>query len=201
MSDNPFEDLVSSATKHTRKKIERANRQPMVPSPVEKAVMEKRELLSLYKKWKAMIRRGMAQGLYGPEIIGLFRMLRKTPSPQQMADWVRSQQWLLNASTDTKYAVLGWIDEILMRWNVRHGLPPLDDSLPWEPDNPAVQVLKLLTDQPTTTAKKETTKCNTQPSSFSATASKISLPASKVRASRSVSTSTAAFKRASGRTG
>lgn len=151
---NPFEDLASSATKHTRKKIERENRQPMMPSPVEKQMMEKRELLALYKKWKAMIRRGMAQGLYGPEIIGLFRLLRKTPSPDQMAGWVRSQQWLLNASDDTRYSVLGFIDDVLIRWNVRHGLPPFDDSLPWDPDNAPVQILKLLTGKPTTCSGK-----------------------------------------------
>lgn len=141
---NPFEELASDATKHTRKKIEREAK-IMAPTPVERAVMERREQLAQYKQWKAMIRRGMSQGLFGPEIIMLFRLIRKTPSPQQMVDWVAGSKWLLEASSDTRYAVFGFIDTVMIRWNVRHGLAPLDDGLWTEPDTPFVQIRKLLT--------------------------------------------------------
>lgn len=141
---NPFESLSDNATRHTRRKIERENKAPMVPSPAEKAQRERAEQVAQYKRWKAEVRRGMAAGIYGPEIIMLFRLLRRFPSSQQLVDWVQGSQWLLDASRDTRREVMGWIGAAIMRWNIRHGLPPFDDGLPHEPDTPYVQIRRLL---------------------------------------------------------
>ncbi len=145
---NPFEDLSSNATRHARKKIEREAKKdaaPMVPSPLERKMIESRALLAEYKRWKAMIRRGMSAGLFGPEIVMLFRYLRKRPSPADLLRWVEGSQWLQSASADTRYAVFGWLDGVMISWNVRHGLPPMDDGLWDEPDGPFVAMRKLLT--------------------------------------------------------
>lgn len=141
---NPFEALADNATRSTRKKIEREARAPMVPSPAEKAQRERGKQLAQFKQQKAQIRRGMAAGLYGPEIIMLLRLLRRVPSSQQLVDFVRNSKWLLEASHDTRVDVFEWINAAMVRWRIRHGLPPFDDGLWEEPDTPFVQVRRLL---------------------------------------------------------
>lgn len=141
---NPFEALADNATRHTKKKIEREARAPMVPSPAEKAQRERGKQLAQFKQQKAQIRRGMAAGLYGPEIIMLLRLLRRVPSSQQLVDFVRNSKWLLDASHDTRVDVFEWINAAMVRWRIRHGLPPFDDGLWEEPDTPFVQVRRLL---------------------------------------------------------
>lgn len=143
---NPFEDIASQASRPTQRKMAR---QPMVPSPMEKSIYDKAKQLRLFKKWKRQIREGMNRGDFGIEIIALMKLLRKLPDGKTMITWLTSkeQKWILTAPKETRYEILGWIGDAMMRWNIRHGLPHFNDSLPSEPDSPSVTIRKLLTAQ------------------------------------------------------
>lgn len=142
---NPFEDMASQATRPAQKRMAREDRQPMVPSPIEKKLLQQRKQFNLFKQWKREIREGMTRGTYGPEIIELFKMLRRNPETGDMVRWVRKAKWLLKSNDEVKLTILGYIEHSIIRWNVRHGKPPFNDSLPWEPDCPSVIIRKLLT--------------------------------------------------------
>jgi len=141
---NPFEDMAEQATRKMRKRIERQAIQPMVPTPMEKAQYDKNKQLQLFKKWKREIREGMSRGIYGTEIITLLKLLRKTPDSTVLVQFVQKSKWLLDADIETKYSILGYIGDAMIRWNIRHGLPPMNDSLPDEPDTPFIVIRKLL---------------------------------------------------------
>lgn len=140
---NPFEDLAASGTgtKHVRKKIAR---QPMMPTEREKEQLDQKKQFGLYLKWKREIRRGMAEGDYGPEIVGMLRFLRKIPDGPTVVTWINDQQWLVKGNLKLRYFAHSCISHMMMRWNIRHGIAPLNDSLPWQPDSPSVTVRKLL---------------------------------------------------------
>jgi hypothetical protein len=148
MTTNPFEDLADSASRPTRKKMQReavkTARQPMVPTAMEKKQRDKGIQMRLFLKWKREIRQGMIDGDYGPDIVQLLRLLRTIPDSDVLVNFVKNSKWLLQSDQRIKDNVLGYIMSCMARWNVRHGLAPLNDSLPHEPDSPSVIVLKLL---------------------------------------------------------
>lgn len=141
---NPFSGMAGNATRHTQKKIERAAKQPMVPTPREKDQYDKRKQLQLYKQWKRRIREGLAAGDYGVEVIMLMRLLRRTPDAATLLAWVQGSKWLLNATEQVRYEILGYIGHSLIRWNIRHGLPPFDDALPGMPLDDGLKIRNLL---------------------------------------------------------
>lgn len=146
---NPFEDIATQASRPTQRKMAREDKQPMVPSPMQKAIYDRAKQLNLFKKWKRQIREGMNRGDFGVEIVDMLRLLKKLPDGNTMVDWLRheKQKWILMSPKETRYEILGWFGDAMMRWNIRHGLPHFTDSLPEEPDSPSVKIRKLLTAQ------------------------------------------------------
>lgn len=144
VTTNPFEDVGASASRPTRKKIERAAKQPMVPSAREKKQYDKAAQLLLFRQWKREIRRGLVEGIYGPEIVQLLRLLRRIPDEAVLVEFVQRADWLLKSDLEVRYNVLSYIGHAMMRWNIRHGLPPFNDSLPGEPDSAFIAIRRLL---------------------------------------------------------
>lgn len=140
---NPFEEVANEASRPTQIKMARAAKQPMVPSPREKDQYDKAKQLQLFKQWKKEIRSGLASGDYGPEIVQLLRLLRRIPDEDVLIRFVQ-QRWLAEATLEVRYNILSYIDHAMMRWNIRHGLPPFNDSLPDQPDSAFIIIRKLL---------------------------------------------------------
>jgi hypothetical protein len=155
---NPFSQL--GGVDDSRKNIKFSSRSgtigpdkaPKVLSPLEKKLFEQSEQLRFFRKWKREIKEGMKTGEYGPEVIELFRLIKKLPSTKVLIDWVRSSPWLEKASIEIRHNVLSYIDAAFIRWNIRNGYPPMNDSLdlgfddgqPWEPDSAFIIIRNII---------------------------------------------------------
>ena len=141
---NPFEDIATKASRPMQKKLQRQAKQPMVPTAMEKKQYDKAKQLLLFKKWKREIRQGLIDGDYGSEIVQLLKLLRRTPDSDVLVRYVQNSKWLIEADKKVRSTILSWIADAIMRWDIRHGRPPFNDSLPWEPDTPFVAIRKIL---------------------------------------------------------
>src|SRR3954465_10552346 len=112
VSTNPFEEVATSASRPTQKKMARA------PTTArEKDQYDKAKQLQLFKQWKREIRQGLAEGIYGPEIIQLLRLVRRRPDEDVLIRFVQ-QRWLQKATLEVRYNILSYIDHTMMRWNI-----------------------------------------------------------------------------------
>jgi hypothetical protein len=141
--ENPFEAVGKTASRRAQRQMQ--VRAPMVPTPLQKKLRDQSQQLKRFRAWKREIRAGLLSGEYAPEIIQLLRLLRKLPEPDVIVYFVRHAQWLQNGSKPMRFAVFEYISHAMIRWRVRHGLPPFDDGLPGEiPEAPFITIRKLL---------------------------------------------------------
>lgn len=136
--------------KAAAKEAKRAAMPPMVKRGLEKKQEEKAKQLVRYREWKKEVKEGMSRGDYGDEIIDLFKRLRHPDKAAELVDYVLNAKWMLLCSMDTRTTLLGYIDHMLVRHNIRMGYPPIDDSLPeWmgdtRPPNAFQVIRKYLT--------------------------------------------------------
>jgi hypothetical protein len=137
----PVKYARAAAERREAKKAARAAIPPMVKRGLELKQEQTKKQLQRYKKWKAEVREGMSRGDYGSEIVDMFKVLRKRSS---ILEYVRASPWLLACSVEVKLTLLGYIDHSLIRYDVRAGYPPFNDSLPHEPDTPFIEIRRLL---------------------------------------------------------
>jgi len=126
----PVRRAREAAERRLLKKAEKQHAAPMMPSPMEKKMWEKAKQLQFYRQWKAEIREGLKRGDYGPEIIGLFKILRKISKARDLVTYVENSRWLLDAPGRVQLAVYGYISHAIMLHRERNGYSPFDDAMP-----------------------------------------------------------------------
>jgi hypothetical protein len=138
---NPYEQYGDSFFAQTARRARKSHiaqsekEAPMVLRGAEKAVAEDSEQMRRYQRF----RRGEIQALLdGPHGQGAQRLMKilKQLTPQSAEALFRVLEhvnWFRDADDDTRFLVLGLIDEAICRMRVRDGRSPIDDSLPGEP--------------------------------------------------------------------
>lgn len=152
---NPFEAYAQQSipspvkAKHRAAEKREARAQAkMVPTPMERKLREQQELLASYRRWRKEVRVEVTKS-NAAGMAALVKVLRKltAQSAWDAVEHVRESRWLLSADSETQLATLRIIADVLVRCNVRDGLPPFDDPLPWQPDGP-YQVLRKILAEP-----------------------------------------------------
>jgi hypothetical protein len=119
-------------------------RPPKVRTRVEKAVDEQHEQHRLYEKWQRDIRERILRGEFRPNMIKLLRLLKRSPDAKTLVGFIAEADWLRHGDAVMRGAVLGYVDEAMVRWQIRHGLSPFDDGIP--PELSAfVEIRRMLT--------------------------------------------------------
>ena len=116
-----------------------------MPTPVEKVVQETAKQLKLYHRWKRQVQEGVKRGEYAEEVLSLIRYLKELPPPDAIFSAVCASDWLINADDATREVCLGYINEAMARWRIRHGLSSYDDGFYDEPPSEFVLIRRLLT--------------------------------------------------------
>ena len=89
------------------------------------------EQLSLYRAWKRGVRKEL-QAKHGKQLEDLIKLLKSLSidSADELVEFVKRADWLIQADEHSKYTVLSYIDDAIIRLRIRHGLSPFDDSIP-----------------------------------------------------------------------
>ncbi len=111
---------------------------PMVASAADKDMWEKSQLLRQYNAAIRQRRADLLAGPHGKEIGELLSLLENLAgsSPIALVRFVTEAIWLREADEDTRFGALSLISTEIMRYRVRQGLPPFDDSLPFSDEQP-----------------------------------------------------------------
>lgn len=112
-----------------RRAAKKAELPPMVKHGLEKEREEKSKQMMRYRKFKAEVREGLQRGDYGPEIIELFKLLRRRTHICDIVAYVLSASWMLKCSFYVRETLLGYISNAMMLFNIRNGYPPFDDPI------------------------------------------------------------------------
>lgn len=120
---------------------------PMVASPADKKMFEQAQQMKRYRAAVRQRRDDLLAGPYGANIRALEKLLNDLSgsSPIALVKYVQRAAWLRNAGDDTRHHVLSLVAEAIIRFRVRNGLSPFDDSLLDEPPTSFEQIRSILT--------------------------------------------------------
>jgi hypothetical protein len=116
---------------------------PMVASPQEKEQQERQQLLRQFNKAMTDRRRTLLEGKYRDEVRGLVQFLDTLDmnSAPGLMSYLAKCQWFQHCDYGTRFDILSVIDLAIVRFRVRSGQPPFDDSIDPEPPT-AFQVIR-----------------------------------------------------------
>lgn len=153
---NPFEQVADAQQNAFSKAKDRAAERrlaklvvqseadaPMVASPQEKEQQERQQLLRQFNKAMTDRRRTLLEGKYRDEIKGLLQLLDslEPSSAPGLMSYLAKCQWFQHCDYGTRFDILSVIDLAIVRFRVRAGQPPFDDSI--DPDPPtAFQIIR-----------------------------------------------------------
>jgi len=103
----------------------------------EKELRDKARLLRAWKKFHREERAEVIGGPHGPVLAELFRMFDNLQhvQPTQLIGLARSINWT-TVDSNTKFVVLHELNVAITKFREKHGLEPIDDNLPGEPETP-----------------------------------------------------------------
>jgi len=158
---NPFEALAAEQmVEATKRRLEasrkRAEKRLVVQSdddaPMKPGVMEQK-LINQSKQmggYKVIKRAEFTAMKHHPLYFSQWneytaRVLDLSPdNTNEFVGYIAKQRWLLEAEISIRRLALEFLDNRLIRMRLEQGLPPIDDSLPGEPDNLFITVRTLL---------------------------------------------------------
>lgn len=122
---------------------------PMVASAADKQAFENSILLRRYRASLRQREEELKAGPHGREVRALLQLLDNltASSAGALVSYVLKARWLVEADYHTRLGVLSIVGAAIVRFRVRSGLPPFDDSLPFsnEPPTAFEQIRLLLT--------------------------------------------------------
>jgi len=137
-----FGDKVPIPHKRAREKqAAKSARAEMVKTGLEKKQEEKAKQLIRYREWKREVREGITRGDFGVEIVELLKILRRPTQTEMLITYVLDSKWIMKCPLHARETMLGYIDEMLIRFNVRNGYPPFNDPL--TDDEPMTQYNRM----------------------------------------------------------
>jgi hypothetical protein len=103
----------------------------------DKELRNNARLLRWWAAWHREQRDLVLAGPHGAVLAELFRMFSnlKHVQPTQLIGFVRSIDWAV-IDYDTKLVVVHEINSAITTFREKHGLEPIDDALPGNPDTP-----------------------------------------------------------------
>jgi hypothetical protein len=103
----------------------------------EQKLADDARLLRAWKKFHREEREAVLAGPHGAVLAELFRMFAnlKHVQPVQLIGFVRSIDWSA-IDYQTKLTVVHEINEAITAFREKHGLAPIDDGVPDEPETP-----------------------------------------------------------------
>ena len=162
-SDNPFEQLAAEQMAiATKRKLEQSRARaekkqahivqsekdaPMILGPQEQKLADQSKQAQAYRVWKKAEYDAMKQHpLYFSQWNEFTaRVLDLSPdNTTEFVGYVAKQRWLLEAEISIRRLALSYLANRLIRMRLEQGLPPIDDSLPGEPDNLFITIRTLL---------------------------------------------------------
>jgi hypothetical protein len=113
----------------------------------EKKLADDAKLLRMWRKYHRDERDTVLAGPHGTELSELLRLFRNLEHcrPTQVIGFARTIDWSKIPDT-ARLVVLHEFDVAAMKLRVKRGLPPIDDSLPGQPDNVFLILRALLAD-------------------------------------------------------
>ena len=140
---NPFEiqgnKQIVSATKAKYRAAEkraafRDAKQPMVPTPADKAIQERSVQVRNYHRWKRSLLKAQLMGQQKEQWKTLTRMLRTMTIEDSgnLIGYVRDAKWIHELDRDAKSILLSTIAAAIVRLRIVNGYDPFDDGLPGE---------------------------------------------------------------------
>lgn len=156
---NPFEAMAErqmTGAQKTKARVaqgwadKRTAREETVrmPTALEQKQMDDAVLAKFYNAYKREVRQEIQQR-HGRDFEELARLLRNLQygELERVVEYVAMSPWILNADTDTKFRLLGYIDSALGRAAVRDGRHELDDGLGvllGKPEGPFIRIRQLM---------------------------------------------------------
>lgn len=107
-----------------------------LPPDQEKELAEQAYLLRAWRKWHAEQLEEALAGAHGAQLAELVTALDRLEldSAAMLLDFMQRTDWS-SVSYDVRLTALHQINESICRLRERHGLPPIDDGVPGQPDN------------------------------------------------------------------
>jgi hypothetical protein len=104
----------------------------------EEKLADDARLLRAWKKWHAEERAAVLAGPHGSVLAELFRMFEnlKHVQPAQLIGFAHTIDGTA-INYDTRFVLVYELSTAITTIHEKHGLPPIDDGLPGEPDTPS----------------------------------------------------------------
>jgi hypothetical protein len=116
-----------------------------LPRDQEKGLADQARLMRVWKAWHAEQLDDALAGAHGATIAKLMTVLDRLEldSAAALLDFMRRNDWS-SVSYDVRLTVLHQINQTIARLRERHGMAPIDDPLPGQPDNVFRRIKQML---------------------------------------------------------
>jgi hypothetical protein len=117
------------------------------PRSLEKELADQARLLRVWNAWHQEQRDEALAGEHGAEVAQILSLLDplelNSGSAAMLTASIQRVDWI-TIDYDVRLTLLREINQKIMRLRERAGLPPLDDSLPGQPDNVFRRIMQMM---------------------------------------------------------